>query len=372
MFWSNLKIFWRNLWKNGTFSIITLVGLSLSLSVCMLFIMLIRGAYDFDTFHPKAEAVYRILTTAERKAGGTESYATSPAIVGEQATNNYAFVEAWVPLNRGLNGEVVIEEAPLSLRGLFTKPAFFELFGFTLEKGDPATALSEPYSLVLTQETAARFFGKEDPMGKTLEMPGLEATFTVTGLLDEFPGKTHLEFEALGAFSTLQSLEAAEQIRPVRTDWTDYYSTYNFIRLKDGIAPEEVENALAEVTAKGYAGLQMETRDAGYSFSLQPLAKITPGGNLSNSMGRGLPSFLLIFLSVLGLIVILSASFNYTSLSIARSLSRTKEVGVRKVLGASRRQVFWQFIFEAVAMALLALLLAYPLLKVAIQGFNQL
>ncbi|MCB9304858.1 MAG: ABC transporter permease [Lewinellaceae bacterium] len=367
-----LKITWRNIRKSKIFSALTIGGLSLSMAACLLFIMLIKGAHEFDNFHPEGERVYRILTDAQRKGGGSERYATSPYVVARRLVDGYALVGQWVPFCSALRGEVRQGDNQLGLDGLFTTPSFFDAFGFRLERGDPSTALAEPYSMVLTPATAERLFGKEDPLGKTLEMPGLEATFTVTGVLAEFPGKTHLEFEALGSYATVASLEAAGQFRNITDNWNNYYSNYNFIRLKEGVAPEEVEQALAQVAEAGYAGLELETRDAGYRFELQPLGGITPGPFLSNSMGRGLPEFLLWFLAGLGLIVILSAAFNYTNLTIARAVGRMKEVGVRKTFGANRRQVFWQFMAEAVAMALIALLLAYPLLKLAIQGFNQL
>lgn len=367
-----LKITWRNIRKSKIFSALTIGGLSLSMAACLLFIMLIKGAHEFDNFHPEGERVYRILTDAQRKGGGSERYATSPYVVARRLVDGYALVGQWVPFCSALRGEVRQGDNQLGLDGLFTTPSFFDAFGFRLERGDPSTALAEPYSMVLTPATAERLFGKEGPLGRTLEMPGLEATFTVTGVLAEFPGKTHLEFEALGSYATVASLEAAGQFRNITDNWNNYYSNYNFIRLKEGVAPEEVEQALAQVAEAGYAGLELETRDAGYRFELQPLGGITPGPFLSNSMGRGLPEFLLWFLAGLGLIVILSAAFNYTNLTIARAVGRMKEVGVRKTFGANRRQVFWQFMAEAVAMALIALLLAYPLLKLAIQGFNQL
>lgn len=367
-----LKITWRNIWKSRSFSALTIGGLSLSMAACMLFIMLIKGAHEFDNFHPEGDRVYRILTDAQRKGGGSERYATSPYVVAEKLSDGYAFVEQWAPFCTALRGEMRQGENMLALNGLFTTPAFFETFGFQLQQGSPETALAEPFSLVLTPATAGRLFGKTDPMGKTVEMPGTESTFTVTGVLAELPGKTHLEFEALASYATVASLEASGHFNNTTSNWNDYYSTYNFIRLKEGVAREEAERALAKVAQAGYQDLQLETRDAGYRFELQPLGEITPGPFLSNSMGRGLPEFLLWFLVALGVIVILSAAFNYTNLTIARAVGRMKEVGVRKTFGANRRQVFWQFMAEAVAIALIALLLAYPLLKLAIQGFNQL
>ena len=137
-----IKIVLRNLWKNKTFSALTIGGLSLSMAVCLLFIMLIKGAHEFDNFHPEGDRVYRILTDAQRKGGGSERYATSPYTVAAGLVEGYALVESWVPLCSALNGEVKQGENMLPLQGLFATPSFFETFGFALEQGDPATALA--------------------------------------------------------------------------------------------------------------------------------------------------------------------------------------------------------------------------------------
>lgn len=224
--------------------------------------------------------------------------------------------------------------------------------------------------MVLTEETAKRLFGDEDPWARCWKKwPG---NFKVTGVLAPFPGKTHLEFEALGSLATLSAMESSRPDWQVQENWNNYYMTYNFVRLREGEHPQDVEKALTDIATSAYRGRELETRDAGYVFHLQPLGEITPGPLLSNSMGRGLPAMLLWFLSTLCAIVIASACFNYTSLTIARSFSRAKEVGIRKVLGASRRQVFSQFLSEALVIAVLSYVLAQGLLELTIPYFNRL
>lgn len=367
-----LKIALRNLLKQKTFSIINIFGLALSMSVCLLIIMLVKDAYSFDHFHPANGRTYRILTTPDRKDGHTERYASSPFRVGETLISDYSQVELWTPLVRGFGGSMENSDQHFDFDGLFTDRSFFEMFGFQLAEGDPETALNEPYSVVLTHDLASRLFSKENAIGKSLKIPGYAADFKVTGILKEFPGKTHLEFTALGSLATQYAEEKLPDAYRVTSVWQNYYGSYNFVRLKPGADKKDAELALADIAKTKYNDLELESRDKGYSFSLQPLDDITPGGILSNSMGQGMPIFLIWFLSALGAIIMLSACFNYTNLTIARSLLRTREVGVRKVLGATRWQVFWQFIGEAVVTAVLALVIAYQLMWLVKHQFEQL
>lgn len=367
-----LKIAFRNLLKQKTFSFINIFGLALSMSVCLLVIMLIKDAHSYDRFHPESDRVYRVVTTPVRKDGRTEHYASSPYLVGKTLAEEYPQTELWTPFLRSLSGNIQADGQKIGFNGLLTNESFFEMFGFELAAGDRATALKEPYSIVLTQELAQKLFKNENPLGKTLEVPGYGSGFKVTGVLKEFPGKTHLEFEALGSDATQLAEEKRPDMYNVTGEWRDYYMNYNFIRLKKGTDPKAAELALADIAKTRYNDLELESRDMGYRFSLQSIEEITPGTMMSNSMGGGMPAFLVWFLTALGLAIILSACFNYTNLTIARSLVRTKEVGVRKVLGASRSQVFWQFIGEAVVTAILALVIGYHLLKLMIPFFSQL
>lgn len=367
-----LKIALRNLRKHPGYAFLNIFGLALSMSVCLFIIMLIKDAHSYDVFHPEGQRVYRILTDAQRKNGGEEAYASSPFTVGKALTDDYAQVELWTPLVRTFGGTLLTGERSFDFQGMLTDGSFFDMFGFELAEGDPETALSEPYSIVLTTELAERIFKNENPVGKTLKAPGYAQDFKVSGVLKKFPGKTHLEFTALGSLATQLAEEKVPETPNVTASWQNYYMTYNFVRLKNGADKKTAERALADIVNHRYNGLELESRDAGYRFRLQPLNNITPGANLSNSMGRGMPVFLIWFFTALGVIIILSASFNYTNLTIARSLLRTKEVGVRKVMGASRWQVFGQIVGESVVASLLALVLAYPLMKLVKPQFEQL
>jgi putative ABC transport system permease protein len=371
MYRNYIKIALRNLFKNKAFSFINLFGLATGISLCLLTILILKDAHSFDLFHPESDRIYRITTTAVRKSGGEESYAPSPYLIAQHLKENYRQVELWTPLVRRFQADVQKEGERINRQGLFTDATFFEMFGFSLATGTPKEALNEPYSLVLTDETARIIFGNENPVGQFLNLPAYSQPFKVTGVLTPASGKTHLEFDALSSIATLKAVEQEEGAYQTTNNYLDYYTAYNFIRLNDASEESHIAGVLDQLAKEKYAGLSLESRDKGYKFSLQPLSAITPGPIYSYSMGRSVPVYVLWFLAVLGMVVILSACFNYTNLTIARAFSRAREVGVRKALGANRRQLFGQFICESVVMALLSLMIGLALLKITIPAFNQ-
>lgn len=368
---SILTTAFRNIYRNRAFSLINLIGLSVSMSLSMLIILIVKEQYTYDTFHTDSERIYRVNTNALRVEGGIEPYASTPFPLGRVLKEEYTFAEKVVRINRRLNGDVVYGNVNVPVEGLLVDPSFFEVFNFPLEKGNPVTALSEPNGLVITQQTAERIFGKTEPLGQTLSLNGY-GEFTVTGVLKEFASKTHFEFQVLGSTSALPALEQAGIVSATSDDWNNYYGSYIYFKLKEGSSVTEVEEALTAVSKKYYAGLKLETRDKGYEFYLHPLSEITPGPELSNQMGQGMPTFFLLFLGTLAGVVLLMSVFNFTNLMIAKSLSRSREIGVRKVVGAQRYQVFLQFVTETVIFCLVALVFSYVLLQFLKDGYLQL
>lgn len=366
-----LKLSLRNLLKHRLFSTINIFGLALSMSLGLFILLLIRDAYRYDTFHPNSERVYRINTEAISKDGNSYPFATSPFPVGAALAQGFSQVEENLRLVRNLNGEVSGGGKILRVSGLFAEPSFFRMFGFSMLEGNAATALNEPFSIVLTEKSADKFFPRESALGKTLEIRGYGA-FKVTGVLATFPGKTHLEFEALASAASIPALEKSEALFKMSDDWNDYYSTYTYVRLRPGSSVAQTEAALAAISKAEFANKILKNRDAEYRYFLQPLAEITPGPVLSNSMGKGLPAMMLWFLSALGAIVMLSACFNYTNLTLARALVRAREIGIRKVVGASRWQVAGQLLGEGVVTAMLSLGIGWLLMKLVQPGFNSL
>ncbi len=360
----------RNFLRNRSFSLINLIGLSVSMSLAMLIIMIIRDQLSFDKFHFDSSRIYRVNTKLHDPEWGTVDLASTPLPVG-RALSDYSLVENVVRINRQFYGDATYENVNVPLKGLIVDPTFLHVFNFPFEKGDPATALNTPNGLVLTHEAAEKIFGSDNPIGQTISLSRF-GEFTIAGVLKKFRGKTHFEFEMLCSSSFLPGFEKNDLINASAENWSAYYDNYVYIKLKEDQTITGTENVLAEINKRYCVGLKSLNRDISYDFYLQPLNKITPGPELSGTMGRGLPSFMLIFLGVLAAVVLVMSIFNFTNLTIAKSLSRAREIGVRKVVGAKRSQVFAQFIGEAVLFSLIALSFSYLLLQFLKNGFTSL
>lgn len=361
----------RNMIRNKFFSLINILGLSISMSLGLLIIIIITGQFAFDTFHHDPDRIHRVNTIALRTDGGREPYASAPLPIGRVLKEDYTFAEHVVRVNRNFNSDVQFKNINVPIQGLFIDPSFLDVFNFPLERGNPATALTSPNSVVLTHEAAIKIFGAEEPVGQTISF-STYGEFQVTGVLKKTVGNSHFEFEALGSSNALPLLEKEGKLAASLDDWNNYYSGYVYVKLKEGSSMQEAQLALDDMARKYYVNLKLETRDRGYEFYLQPLRDITPGPMLSQSMGKGMPDLLIIFLSVLAGIVMLMACFNYTNLTIAKSLSRAREIGVRKIVGAQRFQVFLQFVGESVLVSFISLGCSYLLLQVLKPAFMQL
>ena len=371
MLLNDISVAFRNLRKYKFFSVLNVLGLALSMSVSLLIITVIRNQFGYDEFHPAPERTFRIITEARRKEGGSEKYASSPYPLGTALRQDYAVAEAVTSLSNGPSGDAEVGALTLPIRAFYADPAYFRVFGFQLETGTETHALSAPFSIVLSKEASVKFFGTEDPMGKTLNIKGF-GQFKVTGVLKKVTQKTHLDIEALASASSMASIE--KELAPedagfaVIDNWTNYYATYNYVLLSPGKTKADLEVVLSELSNTRYKGMILEGRDAGYQFHAQNLSKITPADEmLSQTIERALPMFLIWGLSGFVLLLTVFPCLNYANLTIARALVRAKEVGIRKVMGAQRGVLIRQFLVEAVLTSFLALVLAWllrmPLLR---------
>lgn len=354
----------RNLRKYKGFSTINILGLALSMSVCLLIIAMVKDQMGYDSFHTKADRIYRITSEIE-ESFGRYSNASSPAPLGPVLAAEYEGVEAAVRF-RKFAGQAAVLERPIDLQGMYAEAHFFEVFDFELAQGDASTALSDPFSLILTAETASRLFGDVDPMGQVVDLYEV-GSFTVTGILKDSPHKSHLMFEALASFSTLSARQTAEQSFALN-NWQDSYRYYNYLVLAEGTTPAEVAMLSNELVQQRRADPELPTP----VLSLQALLDINFGPSLGNRIGRALPGESIYVFSAFALIQVLIAISNYVGLSVARSLKRAREIGVRKVVGAQRSQIIRQFLSEAVITALVALVVAILFLVWLLPSFNSL
>ena len=359
-----LVIAFRNLRKHKGFASINILGLAVSMSVCLLVITLVRDQKSYDTFHEKADRIYRVIAEIEEPYGRF-SMATSPGPVAPALLAQHPGVEKAVRFS-GLGGHATYGDQTFDLAGLYAEPTFFEIFDFVLAEGDERTALAAPYTLVLTRKTATKFFGEADPMGQVIERDGIGA-FTVTGILEDLPHNSHFAFEALASFATVEARQAGG-VELNLDNWNIASRFYNYLLLAEGASAADVEVLAADLAARNHTDESKPIPE----LRLQALTRINLGAELSNQHGHTMPAMDAYILAAFGFILILIAVFNYISLSVSRSLKRAREIGIRKVVGAHRGQIVRQFLSEAVIVALLALVLAVGLLAGLVPGFNNL
>lgn len=356
----------RNLFRHRFFSVINIFGLALAMSVCMGIIMLVADQLKYDSYNTKKNSIYRVTSihvekNMEASKDGIVS-STSPMPLREEL-EKYSNVDNVVRLRRGFgNGWIELENQDINVpvAGYYADQGTLEMFEYELQYGDKTTALRDPYTVVLTRKAADKLFSEENPVGKTLKVGEL-GLYTVTGVLKQTELKTHIAFEALASMSTLQSFEAQGKEKNIFGDWNNFWTSWTYVHVKDGAKREDIQKSLDEIFQSKIAP-NPDPDATKMRFQLQKLTEITPGDFVNNPIGPSLPWLFVYVLGGLAAIIMITSCFNFTNLSIARSLTRAKEIGVRKVNGASRMQIFGQFISEAILVSMCALFISIGLL----------
>ena len=345
-------IAFRSLMRHKLFASINLIGLSVSMAVGLLAIAFVSEMYSYDNFHENSDRIYRVVNDRTPVNRETDAYATTAIITGRRLASDFAGFEAIAPIFNRLRGELSTKDKTIPVKGIYTDTGFFDVLTFPLLYGDPRNALEAPYSIILTESTALKLFGKVNVVGETLEYA--EDQLVVTGIAADPPRNSHIQFEAIAPLKTLD----VKQSNVVK-NWGAMWSSYVYVLL-----PKEHDKSQIQALLDQLA-MEENTKVSSFSIdlSLEALNDIFPGNGRYNQMNTIMPERNVKSIVVLALIVVLSACFNYTNLSIARSLKRGKEVGVRKVVGASRWQLIVQFVLEAIMVAFLALFIAFFLFR---------
>ena len=344
----------RNIARNKTFSAINILGLAIGMACCILILLYVQDEISYDQHHEHAQRIYR-LAEETHIAGQTRRIAITSFPMGPALVQDYPTVVDAVRFFR--NDEktpVANQQNHFYERGvLFTDANVFRVFDFPLSKGDPQTALQEPYSIVLKEKMARKYFGDRDPMGQTLSVD--DKAFKITGVLKDTDQNTHLQFNFL-----------ASPIK--RKDWIDH-DYYTYLLLQDNHVADELETKLPDFIER-HIGKQLKAAGGQIKPFLQPLTDIHLHSHLEFEMSpNGDIRYVYLFL-IIALFVLILACVNFMNLSTARSATRSKEVGMRKVVGANRAQLIRQFIGESILLALLALLFAVVLVEVSLPAFN--
>ena len=357
----------RSLKRHAAFASINIVGLSFSMAVALILILFIRQADHRDEFHENSDRIVRVYSDFKASFNRSNAlYGTSPASLAGLMESDVPGVERVARVRDGFRGTLQYGDTGLPLRGLYADPGFFELFSFNLARGDEATALSEPGSIVLTPAEAEKFFGSADPMGQTMSVIG-DREYTVTGLLDRDDYPTIFPLTAIASYASLESDPESADVLGV---WhASIYRSYTFALLAEGTKLDDVQRRVRDLMPTHFGPFENNQL---HDLIVQPLEDISLGVLVGNELGANLPGAAAWFLLSLAGIILFTACFNYVGLTVSRSLKRSREVGVRKVFGAVRSHISSQFLFETVVVSTLSVFLALLLLQWMVPAFNSL
>jgi putative ABC transport system permease protein len=370
-----LKVAFRNLVRYKGYSFINLFGLAVGMTCAVLILLYVRDELSFDRYAPKAGSIYRLALEAQTANRGLVRTARTPPPWAPAMARDFPevlnFVRFKTPLVSWLVGSEEREKRFHEKGFYFADPSVFEVFGLRLLRGDPATALKEPNSLVLTETAAARYFGPDDPLGKVLRIDNTY-DFRVTGVVQDVPRRSHIGFDILASFESLNVLPiyGGGQYSTFERNGLNP-DVYTYLLLKDGYPPAELEKKLPGFF-QTYLGRQLAQANVRLTTFLQPLVGIHLHSNLDAELRANASISDLYIYTAVALFILAIACINFMNLATARSAGRAREVGIRKVVGAERRQLVGQFLGESLLLAMISLVLALALAKLLLPAFGAL
>ncbi len=358
-----LKIALRNLRRKPVYALLNITGLAVGIACSIMVLLYVYDEYSYDRHHEKAERIYR-LNVDVRTPNETTQQAVSSVLMGPNLAGDFQAVESMVRFT-GTSGRFQYKENVFSEGDiLYADSTVFDIFSFELLRGNPGEALANPNGIVLTEQLARKFFGEEDPMGKTLKVLDKETEVTVTGILKEQPRTSRFDFNMLMAMQVWHNTNS----------WSDdewFVSMYNtYLLLSEGSSPATLEAQFPAFLDR-HIGSEMKENEKTYELSLQPLADIYLHSDRIYQIGPSGNAAAVYIFSAVGFLILLVACINFMNLSTARSMDRAREVGIRKTAGGHRLQLAGQFMAEALLMSFLALAVAYTLCIQLLPLFNE-
>lgn len=350
------KIAWRNLLKKKVYSFINIVGLGIGMACCVLIFMFVQEELSYDNYHEKGDRIYRVLHGQKAEDGVEEGNSTADfwvwgnAPIGPALQLDFPEIEKVVQFSGRADILFTVHDQTQQEDGVFFMDStVFDVFSWEMVEGNPKTALVAPYSVVLTESSARKYFGNEDALGKTMkgsESAGRsnEGDYTVTGVIKDLPSNSHFKFNALLSLSTFK------QSRPQVFDAWGYVDTYTYFLANEQFDKTNFEAKVPEFIAKR-AG---EDNGPNYTVAIEPLKDVYLRTEAQRQPGdTGSLSNIYVF-SIIGLFILAIAMINFMNLSTARSMERAKEVGIRKSIGADRQSLIFQFLGESLIIVVLA------------------
>jgi putative ABC transport system permease protein len=372
MFKNLIKVAFRNIWKKKLFSLINIIGLSIGIACFFLISINVRHESSYDKFQKDGDRIYRVAL--ERiYPEKVISYAVIPYSIGDAMKADFPEVEDMTRVldNRG-NVMMSYEEKQYEEKDIFfVEPNFFEMFSISLTKGDPENIFATPNSIVLTEDTALKYFGDEDPIGKFLTTP--QGPALVSGVCENIPENSHMAFDILVSLSI-----TGIQNRPNYVS----FSVHTYVMLKEGVPADEVEAKMPGLVEQYAAGqIQAQTglsfkeyvaAGNGYNYFFQPIRDIHLHSNLEAEIkANGNITYVYILVAIAAFLIII-ACVNFMNLATARSASRAREVGIRKIVGSTKGLLIRQFLFESLITSLISVAVAATWIQLLLPVFNRL
>ncbi|MGD8539581.1 MAG: ABC transporter permease, partial [Candidatus Aminicenantes bacterium] len=361
MFKNYLKIALRNIKRHKGYSIINIAGLSIGLTCCILILLYVRYEFSYDRYHENTNNIYRVVM----KFPGIDYmdsnwFNASPG--GLKATMMEDFPEV-IYSTRATRRRTYIyyNNDPFEERSIFfVDPEFFKIFSFPLISGDPESAVKDPFSMLITQKIAKKYFGNENPVGKIINV-GRKYDYKVTGILENCPENSHFTFDILASFNSLYTTDGKDNIET----WDGFNDLWNtYLQLPENFNPDDLESKFPAMVKK-YGGEDYEGE-----FHLQPLTSIHLHSNINFEIeANGNIQYIYLF-SAIAFFIMMIACLNYMNLATARAASRFKEIGIRKAVGAGRRHVIRQFLGESMIFTTMALFISIIFVELLLPSFR--
>jgi putative ABC transport system permease protein len=367
MYKSYLKLAVRRLLKERLYSVIKITGLSVALTCIFLIFFYVSDELSYDTYHDRPEDLYRVIQMP-LDGSETDPTATTPFPLYEIIIDDYRHIvksatrlfnqrAPKVSLNY-IEGDRQFNETKF----FFADSTVFDVFKVEFIQGDPGNALKNPDGLVMVESVAKRYFGDENPIGKVIRVEG-RFNLVVSGIIKDIPSNSHVQFEILGAFHSLNNL----WVNGIPNDW-EWNICWTYVRVAEGVHKDELNQALRDISDE----IQDRRDTSPIYFSSQNVSDIRLNSNLIAEIGSTSSRLYIIIVVYIGLFILFVASVNFINLSLASSSIRSKEVGVRKVLGANKSQLVTQQMIESFLVGTIALFLSVLIIIGVIPLFNEL
>jgi len=360
MFGNYLKVIWRTLRKNKTFSFINVAGLAIGVAGCLLIALYVYQQINFDKFQQKGNRIARVIMQYRFEGSDAESAGNFTSVrVPKVMKENFPEVEDVVIMTQSKRIIQQDENFISENKFLYAASSFFNVFSFPLVEGNKSSVLANPYNLVLTESASKKYFGEEDPVGKSLKLAGDSNLYLITGVAEDCPVNSQIQFDFVASFSSLGIDKRYEN-----SYWNANYSTY--LLLKNEKSIETLQTKLPD-----FMKSEMQGAHASVNFFLEPFFDI----HLHSPYDAFVPNVSITYiyiLSAVALLILIIACFTYINLSTASSMDRAREVSIRKVAGAAKSQIFWQFIGESALICFFAVIIGLALTAIALPYFSRL